>query len=196
MPEITARLSTALAGRYTTERELGAGGMATVYLAHDVKHNRRVAVKVLKPELAAVLGSERFLKEIEVTANLQHPRILPFRGTRRAETGVGYTRVEGRRLFHAMLGLPAQRAWRFRLVAFLEAVYGVRANQTVQLRWDDVNFDREYCVALPNGKTVELVGTITFRKDALGSKGQPDRAMPMLPVVPSTGTRSVEPSAR
>ena len=70
------RLKAALADRYTIERELGAGGMATVCLAHDVKHNRKVAVKVLRPELAAILGAERFLKEIEVTANLQHPHIL------------------------------------------------------------------------------------------------------------------------
>ena len=77
MTEITARLTTALANRYTIERELGAGGMATVYLAEDLKHHRPVAVKVLRPELAAVLGAERFLREIEVTANLHHPHILP-----------------------------------------------------------------------------------------------------------------------
>src|SRR5258705_2498012 len=66
-----------LAGRYTIERELGAGGMATVYLAHDIKHVRKVAIKVLKPELAAVLGGERFVVEIKTTASLQHPHILP-----------------------------------------------------------------------------------------------------------------------
>ena len=71
------RLKTALADRYTIEEELGAGGMATVYLAHDVKHDRKVAVKVLRPELAAVLGAERFVQEIKTTANLQHPPILP-----------------------------------------------------------------------------------------------------------------------
>ncbi len=71
------RLSTALADRYRIERELGAGGMATVYLAEDLKHKRMVAVKVLRPELAAVLGAERFLQEITTTANLQHPHILP-----------------------------------------------------------------------------------------------------------------------
>lgn len=71
------RLAAALADRYRLERELGAGGMATVYLAEDVKHHRKVAVKVLRPELAALLGSDRFLKEIEVTAKLQHPHILP-----------------------------------------------------------------------------------------------------------------------
>ncbi len=71
------RLSAALAGRYRIERELGAGGMATVYLAHDLKHDRQVAIKVLKPELAAVLGAERFVAEIKTTAALQHPHILP-----------------------------------------------------------------------------------------------------------------------
>ncbi|HVT41231.1 MAG TPA: protein kinase [Gemmatimonadaceae bacterium] len=72
-----AQLSSSLTGRYTVEREIGAGGMATVYLARDVRHNRRVALKVLKPELGALLGVERFLSEIQVTANLQHPNLLP-----------------------------------------------------------------------------------------------------------------------
>ena len=71
-----ARLASALADRYRVERELGAGGMATVYLAEDLKHGRRVAIKVLHPELSAVIGGERFLAEIKVTANLQHPHIL------------------------------------------------------------------------------------------------------------------------
>ena len=66
-----------MADRYEIQEELGAGGMATVYLAEDLKHHRKVAVKVLRPELTAILGAERFLKEIEVTANLQHPHILP-----------------------------------------------------------------------------------------------------------------------
>ncbi|HET7251502.1 MAG TPA: serine/threonine-protein kinase, partial [Gemmatimonadales bacterium] len=70
-------LRASLADRYRIERELGQGGMATVYLAQDLKHARMVAVKVLKPELAAVLGAERFLAEIKVTANLQHPNLLP-----------------------------------------------------------------------------------------------------------------------
>jgi serine/threonine-protein kinase len=77
MSEITERLKTAIADRYVIERELGQGGMATVYLAHDVKHDRKVALKVLRPELAAVIGAERFLAEIKTTANLQHPHILP-----------------------------------------------------------------------------------------------------------------------
>ncbi len=71
------RLITALADRYRIERELGQGGMATVYLAEDVKHRRQVAVKVLRPELAAALGPERFMQEIEIAARLQHPHILP-----------------------------------------------------------------------------------------------------------------------
>jgi serine/threonine protein kinase len=71
------QLRRSLSDRYRVERELGAGGMATVYLAHDLKHERRVAIKVLKPELAAVLGAERFVVEIKTTASLQHPHILP-----------------------------------------------------------------------------------------------------------------------
>ncbi|MCZ6812020.1 MAG: protein kinase, partial [Planctomycetota bacterium] len=70
------RLNVALEGRYRIESELGEGGMAKVYLADDIKHERKVALKVLKPELAAVVGAERFLAEIKVTANLQHPHIL------------------------------------------------------------------------------------------------------------------------
>src|ERR1043166_2878417 len=77
MPDPRDRLASALADRYTLERELGAGGMATVFLAHDVRHNRKVAIKVLRAELLGDLGAERFLKEIETTANLQHPNILP-----------------------------------------------------------------------------------------------------------------------
>src|SRR5881227_594732 len=72
-----AQLNTALIGRYAIEREIGGGGMATVFLARDMRHDRRVALKVLKPELGAVLGVERFLAEIKVTANLQHPNLLP-----------------------------------------------------------------------------------------------------------------------
>ena len=74
---VTDQLNVALAGRYRIEREVGVGGMATVYSARDIKHDRRVALKVLKPELGAVLGTERFLAEIRVTANLQHPNLLP-----------------------------------------------------------------------------------------------------------------------
>jgi serine/threonine-protein kinase len=77
MTASSQRLTAALSDRYRLERELGAGGMATVFLAEDLKHQRRVAIKVLHPELSAVIGGERFLAEIKVTANLQHPHILP-----------------------------------------------------------------------------------------------------------------------
>ena len=76
MPDLLSRLSGALAGRYAVEREIGRGGMATVYLVVDLKHNRKVALKVLHPELAASVGHERFLREIEIVAGLTHPRIL------------------------------------------------------------------------------------------------------------------------
>ena len=71
-PDPTTRLNAALQGRYAIERELGEGGMATVYLADDLEHERKVALKVLKPELAVVVGAERFLAEIKTTANLWH----------------------------------------------------------------------------------------------------------------------------
>ena len=77
MAEFLARLQSALADRYTIERELGAGGMATVYLAHDLRHDRQVALKVLRQELTAALGAERFHREIQIAAKLQHPNILP-----------------------------------------------------------------------------------------------------------------------
>jgi serine/threonine protein kinase len=77
MSELRNQLSEALAGRYEIDRELGRGGMATVFLARDLKHHRQVAVKVLNADLRAVLGVERFLSEIRVTANLQHPNLLP-----------------------------------------------------------------------------------------------------------------------
>ncbi|MGH7534188.1 MAG: serine/threonine-protein kinase, partial [Gemmatimonadales bacterium] len=76
MPGVADRLTTALADRYRIEWELGQGGMATVYLAQDLKHDRQVAIKVLRPELAAVIGAERFLREIKTLASLQHPHIL------------------------------------------------------------------------------------------------------------------------
>src|SRR5687768_11481959 len=74
---VIERLSAALAGKYAVEREVGHGGMATVYLARDLRHDRRVAIKVLREELAAAVGADRFLAEIRVTASLQHPHILP-----------------------------------------------------------------------------------------------------------------------
>ena len=99
-PTVPDRLATALAGRYRVERELGAGGMATVYLAEDIKHSRKVAIKVLRPELAAVLGADRFLTEIKTTANLQHPHILPLFDSGEADTFLFYVMpfIEGESL--------------------------------------------------------------------------------------------------
>ena len=76
MSDPITRLNAALEARYVIKRELGEGGMATVYLADDLMHERKVALKVLKPELAALVGAERFLGEIKTTANLTHPHIL------------------------------------------------------------------------------------------------------------------------
>jgi eukaryotic-like serine/threonine-protein kinase len=73
----TTTLNAALAGRYVIEREIGSGGMATVYLADDLKHHRQVAIKVLRPELVTSIGSDRFLREIRTVARLNHPHILP-----------------------------------------------------------------------------------------------------------------------
>jgi serine/threonine-protein kinase len=80
-----ARLKAALGDRYTIEREIGAGGMATVYLAEDLKHERKVAVKVLRPDLAAALGPDRFLREIKIAAQLHHPHILPLHDSGEAD---------------------------------------------------------------------------------------------------------------
>src|SRR6266513_1937200 len=100
MAELLARLRGALADRYAIERELGHGGMATVYLAQDLKHGRAVAIKVLRPELAAALGAERFLREIEIAARLTHPHILPLHDSGEAKGFLYYVMpfVEGESL--------------------------------------------------------------------------------------------------
>src|SRR5688572_30854506 len=100
MAEPLDGVSTAIADRYRIDRELGRGGMATVYLALDVKHERRVAIKVLQPDLAATLGAERFLREIKLTAQLQHPHILPLLDSGEANGSLYYVMpfVEGQSL--------------------------------------------------------------------------------------------------
>jgi serine/threonine-protein kinase len=100
MPDLLDRLRTALADRYAIERELGRGGTATVYLAEDLKHHRPVAVKVLTPELAAALGPDRFLREIELSARLTHPHILPLHDSGSADGLLYYVMpyVEGESL--------------------------------------------------------------------------------------------------
>ena len=90
LPTRLEQLKAALADRYHVERALGEGGMATVYLAHDLRHDRQVALKVLKPEIAAALGAQRFLNEIQVTANLQHPHILPLYDSGSADGALYY----------------------------------------------------------------------------------------------------------
>jgi serine/threonine-protein kinase len=94
------RLRTALSDRYDIERELGSGGMATVYLARDVRHDREVAIKVLRPDLAAVLGPDRFQQEIKIAAQLQHPNILPLHDSGEADGSLYYVMpfVEGHSL--------------------------------------------------------------------------------------------------
>src|SRR5512146_3531841 len=101
-PQLLTRLQSALADRYRLDSEIGAGGMATVYLAHDLRHDRNVALKVLKPDLGAVLGVERFLSELKVTANLQHPNLLPLFDSGEAEGLLYYVMpfVEGESLRH------------------------------------------------------------------------------------------------
>src|SRR5262245_26122077 len=100
MPELLTRLQTALADRYRIDAEIGAGGMATVYSAQDLRHDRRVALKLLRPELSAVIGAERFLAEIKLTANLQHPHILPLFDSGEADSFLFYVMpfVEGESL--------------------------------------------------------------------------------------------------
>src|SRR6476660_7884840 len=99
-----AQLAASRAGRYTVAREIGRGGMATVFLARDTKHDRPVALKILNPELGAVLGVERFLSEIRVTANLQHPNLLPLFDSGAADGLLYYVMpyVEGESLRHRL----------------------------------------------------------------------------------------------
>jgi len=100
MPDVLERLKAALSNRYEIEREIGSGGMATVYIAEDLKHRRKVAVKVLRPELAAAIGPDRFLHEIETTAGLHHPHILPLHDSGEADGFLYYVMpyVEGESL--------------------------------------------------------------------------------------------------
>jgi serine/threonine-protein kinase len=100
MPELLTRLQQSLADRYRIDGEIGAGGMATVFLAHDLRHDRKVALKLLRPELSAVIGAERFLAEIKLTANLQHPHILPLFDSGEADSHLFYVMpfVEGESL--------------------------------------------------------------------------------------------------
>ncbi|MBI2537439.1 MAG: serine/threonine protein kinase, partial [Gemmatimonadetes bacterium] len=105
MAEHATRLASALADRYTIARELGRGGMATVYLAEDLKHHRKVAIKVLRPELAGAIGPDRFLREIHIVARLTHPHILPLHDSGEAAGFLYYVMpyVEGETLRQHLL---------------------------------------------------------------------------------------------
>ena len=94
-----------------------------------------------------------------------------------------YTPEESRRLLVELLKLPPGRAWRFRLLVLVESIYGVRESQARLLEWSDVDFDARYPVTLPDGRELVLEGAHTFRQATTGSKGQPDRSLPLLPFV-------------
>ncbi len=118
MADLLGRVKAALADRYTIERELGSGGMATVYLADDLKHDRKVALKVLRPDLAAALGTERFHKEIQIAARLTHPHILALHDSGEADGLLYYVmpHVEGeslRQRLNRETQLPIRDALRF-----------------------------------------------------------------------------------
>ena len=131
MTVINSPLGDALRDRYVLERELGRGGMATVYLAHDLKHDRPVALKVLHPELAATLGPERFLREIKLAARLQHPHILPVHDSGEAAGRFWFTMpyVEGESLRDRLARerqLPVDEAVRISREAALALDYAHR----------------------------------------------------------------------
>ncbi len=131
MGDVLSRLWSALAGRYTLERELGRGGMATVYLVHDVKHDRSVALKVLLPDLAAALGPERFQREITLAARLQHPHILSVHDSGEAAGQLWFTMpfVEGESLRDRLARekqLPVDDALRIAREAALALEYAHR----------------------------------------------------------------------
>ena len=100
MTEAIESLRSALADRYAVQEELGRGGMATVYLADDLKHDRQVAIKVLHPDLAAGLGADRFVREVETAARLHHPHILPLHDSGEADGFLYYVMpyIEGQSL--------------------------------------------------------------------------------------------------
>ena len=121
MRDPITRLNAALKGRYSIKRELGEGGMATVYLADDVKHRRKLAVKVLRPELAATVGPERFMREIEIAAGFSHPNILPLHDSGEADGLLYFVMpyVEGESLRQRSStrrsGFRLMRPWRSRV---------------------------------------------------------------------------------
>ncbi len=154
---ISERLTAALEGRYTLERELGQGGMATVYLADDARHRRKVAVKVLRPELAATIGPERFLREIEIAAQLQHPHILPLLDSGEADGFLYYVMpfVDGQSL-RERLGrqgeLPVNEALKL-LVEIVDALSYAHARGVVHrdVKPDNVMLSGRHALVLDFG---------------------------------------------
>ncbi|HEV8122806.1 MAG TPA: protein kinase [Gemmatimonadales bacterium] len=190
------RLAAALADRYRLERELGAGGMATVYLAEDLKHHRKVAVKVLRPELADVLGPERFLREIEIAANLRHPHILPLYDSGNADGFLFYVMplVEGDSLATVIRRekqLPIEDALRYaREVA--DALSYAHAHGVVHrdIKPDNIMIESGHAVVADFGiaKAVASAGDVTALTGTGMSVGTPTYMSPEQ----ATGDRDID----
>jgi serine/threonine-protein kinase len=189
MPQIPERLQAALADRYRIDREVGQGGMATVYLAQDLKHNRRVALKVLRPELAAALGPERFVREVEIAAQLQHPHILPLFDSGEADGFLYYVMpfVEGESLRERLKrpgGVPISEAVRI-LREVVDALSYAHQHGVVHrdIKPDNVMLSGRHAVVTDFGvaKAVSAAGTnkLTTVGVALGTPTYmaPEQAM-------------------
>ena len=189
MPPIPERLQAALADRYRLDREVGQGGMATVYLAQDLKHNRRVALKVLRPELAAALGPERFVREVETVAQLQHTHILPLFDSGEADGFLYYVMpfVEGESLRERLKregSIPIHEAVRI-LREVVDALAHAHQNGIVHrdIKPDNVMLSGRHAVVTDFGvaKAVSAAGTnkLTTVGVALGTPTYmaPEQAM-------------------
>src|SRR5687768_7855353 len=128
-----AQLQTSLAERYRVDRQIGVGGMATVYLARDLRHDRNVALKLLKPELGAILGADRFLSEIRVTANLQHPHLLPLFDSGEADGLLFYVMpyVEGESLRARLIARSSCRSMKPSALRSRPRVHSITRTDTV-----------------------------------------------------------------
>ena len=133
MPDPWGAIADALSARYRIDREIGAGGMATVYLAHDLKHDRDVAIKVLNPNLAAAVGAERFVSEIRTVAHLKHPHILPLFDSGSADGFLFYVMpfIEGE-----SLQIGSDESPHCRLPAKRRCSSSEPISKAIPLRWD------------------------------------------------------------
>ena len=163
--ESLERLKSALADRYTVERMIGAGGMADVYLTHDVRHNRKVAIKVMHRDLAELVGVERFLREIETTAKLQHPHILPLLDSGQVESRAGSNAAESGLSTPSSVSTPT---------TFLYYVMPVVAGETLRARLErERQLPVDDAVRIAAGGAVQAcVGRIRLTTD------QPREALP------------------